>query len=215
MFAKPRPKKSLLPPPNKKRKTTSAVEEVNFDFDARHEYLTGFHKRKQQRIKNAQEEAAKREKQEKLETRRQAREDRKREVEEHVQTVNRMLRESGAIPDEPEGSDEEDEGEEWEGLPDPPSVDIVDQEEEYIDEDRYTTVTVESVAVSRDGFEKPPQAGDEEDEAEKGADQKEADENESKPKQPKKKKKKFRYETKIERQLTEKKRKIKSRGGRS
>jgi ribosomal RNA-processing protein 17 len=71
MFAKPRQKKPLLPPPNKKRKTTSAVEEVNFDFDARHEYLTGFHKRKQQRIKNAQEEAAKRERQEKLETRRQ------------------------------------------------------------------------------------------------------------------------------------------------
>lgn len=71
MFAKPRPKKSLLPPPSKKRKTTSTVEEVTFDNDARHEYLTGFHKRKQQRIKHAQEEAAKRERQEKLETRKQ------------------------------------------------------------------------------------------------------------------------------------------------
>jgi hypothetical protein len=70
---KPRPKKSPLPPPSKKRKATSAVEEVNFDFDARHEYLTGFHKRKQQRIKNAQEEAAKRERLEKLEIRKQVR----------------------------------------------------------------------------------------------------------------------------------------------
>jgi ribosomal RNA-processing protein 17 len=73
MFAKPRPKKSILPPPSKKRKMTSAVEEVNFDFEARQEYLTGFHKRKQQRIKNAQEEAAKRARQEKLEMRKQVR----------------------------------------------------------------------------------------------------------------------------------------------
>lgn len=73
MFAKPRPKKSVLPPQYKKRKAASAVEEVNFDFDARQEYLTGFHKRKQQRIKNAQEEAAKRARQEKLDMRKQVR----------------------------------------------------------------------------------------------------------------------------------------------
>lgn len=73
MFAKPRPKKSILPPPSKKRKTTSAVEEINFDDDARQEYLTGFHKRKQQRIKHAQEEAVKRARQDKLETRKQVR----------------------------------------------------------------------------------------------------------------------------------------------
>lgn len=129
-----------------------------------------------------------------------------------------MLRESGAIPDEAQESGAEDEGEEWEGLPDAPSVEIVDQEEEYIDEDRYTTVTVESVAVSRDGFEKPPQVEEDEEDANEGADlkeNKEGDETESKTKLPKKKKKKFRYETKIERQLTEKKRKIKSRASRS
>ena len=73
MFAKPRPKKSLLPPPSKRRRTESAVEEISFDNDARHEYLTGFHKRKQQRIKHAQEEAAKRAHEEKLETRKQVR----------------------------------------------------------------------------------------------------------------------------------------------
>lgn len=69
MFAKPRPKKSILPPPTKKRKATPAVAEINFDFDARHEYLTGFHKRKQQRIKHAQEEAARKVRQERIETR--------------------------------------------------------------------------------------------------------------------------------------------------
>lgn len=71
MFAKPRVKKSILPPPSKKRKSTSAIEEISFDNDARQEYLTGFHKRKLQRIKHAQEEAAKRARQEKLETRKQ------------------------------------------------------------------------------------------------------------------------------------------------
>ena len=71
MFAQPRPKKDLLPPPVKKRKTEHTIEEINFDNDARHEYLTGFRKRKQQRIKRAQEEAEKRAKEERRELRKQ------------------------------------------------------------------------------------------------------------------------------------------------
>lgn len=73
MFAKPRPKKNLLPPPSKKRKIVHSIAEISFDNDARQEYLTGFHKRKQQRIKRAQEEAATRAREEKLETRKQVR----------------------------------------------------------------------------------------------------------------------------------------------
>lgn len=71
MFAKPRPKKSILPPPSKKRKATHTVEEISFDNNARQEYLTGFHKRKVQRQKHAQEEAAKRAREEKIEFRKQ------------------------------------------------------------------------------------------------------------------------------------------------
>lgn len=70
MFAKPRPKKSLLPPPPKKRKVF-AIEEISFDNSAREEYLTGFHKRKVQRQKHAQEEAAKTARAEKIEMRKQ------------------------------------------------------------------------------------------------------------------------------------------------
>lgn len=70
MFAKPRPKKSLLPPPPKKRKVF-AIEEISFDNSAREEYLTGFHKRKVQRQKHAQEEAAKTARAEKIEFRKQ------------------------------------------------------------------------------------------------------------------------------------------------
>lgn len=71
MFAKPRPKKPILPTHSKKRKATHAVEEVTFDNSARQEYLTGFHKRKVQRQKHAQEEAAKRAREEKIEFRKQ------------------------------------------------------------------------------------------------------------------------------------------------
>lgn len=185
---------------------TAAVEEVNFDFEARQEYLTGFHKRKQQRIKNAQEEAAKRARQEKLELRKQIREERKRDVEEHVQTVNRLLQESEAAGAVEQESDEEDG--EWDGFPDQPELDIVDHEEEYIDEDRYTTVTVESVSVTRDGLHKPQVDGKDNEEDKKVEEPKE-DQKAKSRREPKKKKKKFRYETKFERQLTDKKQRIK------
>jgi hypothetical protein len=71
MFAQPRPKKSILPPPVKRRKTEHTVEEIAFDNDARLEYLTGFRKRKLQRIKRAKEEAEKKAKEEKRELRKQ------------------------------------------------------------------------------------------------------------------------------------------------
>lgn len=59
-------------PMSKKRKLTK-VEEVNFDADARHEFLTGFRKRKQQRIKHAQEAAEKRAREEKRQDRKMVR----------------------------------------------------------------------------------------------------------------------------------------------
>lgn len=76
MFARPRPKKSVLPPQIKKRKFQHAIEEINFDNDARSDYLTGFHKRKVHRIKQAQDEAAKRAREEKIEIRKQVRQPR-------------------------------------------------------------------------------------------------------------------------------------------
>ena len=61
-----------MPPPSKRRKTTTTAEVV-FDPAARQEYLTGFHKRKQARIKHAQEIAVKREKEEKRRDREEVR----------------------------------------------------------------------------------------------------------------------------------------------
>ena len=58
-----------LLPPRKKRKPASAIEEITFDLRAREDYLTGFHKRKLQRIKHAKEEAAKKDREEKINAR--------------------------------------------------------------------------------------------------------------------------------------------------
>jgi ribosomal RNA-processing protein 17 len=121
-----------------------------------------------------------------------------------------MLREAGAaVPDLEEEGSEEDESEEWDGFPDRPELEIIDHEEEYIDEDRYTTVTVESVNVSRDGLSKPELPGEDSDAEGKAAAATEAKED-SKPTRPKKKKKKFRYESKIERQISNVKQKAKN-----
>jgi len=70
IFNHPRPKKSLLPP-SKKRKTEHKIPEINFDFSAREEYLTGFHKRKVQRHKQAVLENEKKAKEERVVMRRQ------------------------------------------------------------------------------------------------------------------------------------------------
>lgn len=71
IFNHPRPKKSTLPPPPKKRKTDHKIEEISFDFEKREDYLTGFHKRKVARMKQAQAEGERKAKEEKIEMRKQ------------------------------------------------------------------------------------------------------------------------------------------------
>ena len=148
------------------------------------------------------------------------RDERKKAVEDHVETVNRLLKEArkaGTSDTESEG--EEEDGDAFGGFPDEP-IQPVDLEEEYIDEDKYTTVTIEAVNVDKDGMHKPDAEegdDDEEDDDEDGEGKKagkakeDAAPEKSKKEWPKKpKKKKFRYETKIERKLTEAKRKVKA-----
>ena len=54
---------------SKRRKGELAIEEITFDPTARQEYLTGFHKRKLQRAKHAQDLAAKKEREGRIENR--------------------------------------------------------------------------------------------------------------------------------------------------
>ncbi|EOD51980.1 protein required for cell viability rrp17 [Neofusicoccum parvum] len=217
----------MAPPPRKRAKTgqQKQIEEITFDNSARAEYLTGFSKRKQARIKHAQEQAVKREKEERVAQRKE----RKQDLEAHVAEVNRLLKQ--ANPDSASSSEDEDEdgsGGEWNGIEDEkPQEEIVDHEEEYVDEDKYTTVTVETVDIDRDGFKKRSEAGEESEENGSDEGSKEDDEEDTtekkangkrvwtkeKPKvdRPKKKKKKFRYESKSERKVTRDKQRTKNR----
>ncbi len=145
----------------------------------------------------------------------QIREERKQAVEDHVQAINKILREAeyaGTSDKNRDGSDEE-----WSGLPDTDVPEApIDLEEEYIDEDRYTTVTVEAVSVDRDGLHKPELQQSSEDEAEEegGAEkQAEKEDDAKRPKHPTKKKKKFRYENKFERAVEARKQRAKRSKG--
>ncbi|KAF2810413.1 uncharacterized protein BDZ99DRAFT_520483 [Mytilinidion resinicola] len=204
-----------MKPPAKRQKTVP-VAEITFDFAAREEYLTGFHKRKLARAKNAQEEAAKKAKEEKVEARRMIRQQRKEDLERHVNEVNALLKKASAdLNGGGEETDDDEDEDEWEGIAEelPPPI---DREEEYIDEDKYTTVTVESVDISKSGFSKPEEDGG----TQEGGDAASKEPNSKKrvwtkdnphKDKPKKRKVKFRYETKSERKVTRFKERSKNR----
>lgn len=139
----------------------------------------------------------------------QLRDGRKAELEKHVQKIDTMV--AKAL-----GSDSDEESKvDVEPLNEIGDVEKVDHEEEYVDDDRFTTVTVEAVDVSRDGLHKVIQEEDPEnpDNAELGntmttngaekAQNGRVRQRKAPPAGVKKtKKKKFRYETKAERKVT-------------
>lgn len=134
--------------------------------------------------------------------------------------------------DEEEGHGDEnndDDDDEWGGIEDaaPAVPAFVDHEEEYVDEDKYTTVTVEAVDIDRDGMhalsgrhtsdsEAASEDGGEADADEKttkttkttktaknnGHGQADDGTERKREKERPTKKKKFRYESKIERALS-------------
>ena len=107
----------------------------------------------------------------------------------------------------------------WEGIEDGGEKNAA-QEDEYVDEDKYTTVTVEAMAE--------PTGDDDEEEAARVQRKIAADEAANKAKattkkrpwlgpdgKPKPKKKKFRYESKAERSMTRKKQKTKNQAAKA
>lgn len=60
-------------PPKKRRRVSHNTEEIIFNVEEREDYLSGFHKRKVQRQKQAKAEALKREREEKLAARKHVR----------------------------------------------------------------------------------------------------------------------------------------------
>jgi ribosomal RNA-processing protein 17 len=138
----------------------------------------------------------------------QLREDRRVQFEEHVRAVKQLLKESETAGHE---DDQVIEGDmEWDGIEDKPALgEFEDQEQEYIDDDRFTTVTIESVSVTRDGLEKPNLEDEDEDQRQGRANEDNRSAPASRPPQqqqakkpPPPKHKKFRYESKHERKKT-------------
>jgi len=149
-------------------------------------------------------------------------------LERHVREVNALLRPTIESDASQDSEAEHLSGEEWNGLEDvtPPPV---DHEAEYIDEGKYTTVTVEAVDVSKEGLHKADdQARQDPSDPESGtkvtagatttsASEKVAkrgwtkEKLKDRPDKPKKKRKKFRYEGKAERKFTRMKEESKNR----
>ena len=147
----------------------------------------------------------------------QLRAGRKADLEKHVAEVNSLLqRELDSDlhpPGEEDGISEKDEQSQLNGTTKASDADL---EAEYPDEDRYTTVTVETVEVSRDGLYKTRE--DEVLGCDAGADQEITSESKSAAQgripggtpllskarslDPKRKKRKFKYESKAERKTT-------------
>lgn len=232
-----------MAPHVKRRKLTSAVEEITFDPVARHEFLTGFHKRKMQRVRQAQEYAQKKAREERrLERKKvssfcvamlvlfrqdqfpdfssslQVREERAAEYQRILEETRKRIEKDVNSDTESGSANDSGEEEEWQGFDEPPPVDY---EAEYIDEDKYTTVTVEEMDPSREALYKTETNGtdgessdQDEDSAgavDSGRSSSAQEKGDKKTDKPKKKRKKFRYESKAERLLNQQKERLAKR----
>jgi ribosomal RNA-processing protein 17 len=145
------------------------------------------------------------------------REERKRELQNHVAAISNTGEPAEQDSEGSSSAGEEDVKSEGDRKSSPPEV---DHEAEYVDEDRYTTVTVEAMDLSKDesneAREELPEKLIRPDRTEAGAGKEVEDGNDKSKKQGKriwtkknpqdattvKKKKKFRYENKAERKIT-------------
>lgn len=156
------------------------------------------------------------------------REQRQEDLENHVKAVKTAIRKAQGLDSEDDDDDEDEDA--WEGFEAVGDAQSSEQaadvahEDEYIDEDRYTTVTVEPMALGSDEEE---EEGDEDSDDEEASGTKKADGTVSgadatkkkriwtknKPATDKKKvkKKKFRYETKAERKSDRTRQRLKNK----
>nr|OQO25674.1 hypothetical protein B0A51_04793 [Rachicladosporium sp. CCFEE 5018] len=215
-----------MPPPLKRQKLSSSKNpsktlqpsEILFNPTARQDYLTGFHKRKVARADRARELAQKKDKEEKVLARKQLREQRKEDLSQHVAEFQRELQRMNEDVEKAasEAGDDEPGSEQGEDV----QVEQV-QESEYVDEVKYTTVTVSAMDETPTDDELDASAALKASEAKLKAetDAKELEEKRKKRPwlkekpddgKPKAKKKKFRYESKHERRETRNKQKAKN-----
>lgn len=131
------------------------------------------------------------------------REQRKTDLQAHLKEFNHELRKQNPdLPSESESEDDDAEEATFEGFG---AVDDIDgQEDEYVDEDKYTTVTVEAMGGSDDEEKEPYKPKPEDDPTLFAKPKKRPMTKEGKEK---KKSRNFRYETKAERKTTRDKQK--------
>ncbi|KAK5113914.1 hypothetical protein LTR85_010447 [Meristemomyces frigidus] len=209
-----------MAPVFKRRKLDSKqVEEITFDPSARQEYLTGFHKRKVARKETAREQAIKREKEERVTQRQQIRKERKEDLEKHVREVDEVLRKQNPDMSDADSDADGKTAEGWGGIAEdgaPAQEGAGHEDAEYVDEDKYTTVTVEAMG-DPNAEDNDKAAKDDAAKAAAAAAAKTSKEGAKKriwsklgaDGKPKPKKPKFRYESKAERQQTRQKQKQK------
>ena len=143
----------------------------------------------------------------------QLREGRKADLQKHIEAVKAILKGNKKMEVGNSGnSDDEQEVEEDERAEESPWIDC---EEEYIDEDKFTTVTVEAVDVNRDGLKRVHDDTEEnlkgqddsahrvrDDVAKRTSSWKQAAPEGPKPITSKARKKNFKYESKADRKVT-------------
>lgn len=114
-----------------KRSKEFGVTDVEFNKDDRLQYLTGFHKRKLQRQKKAQEFHQEQERLAKIEQRREMREERKRQMEENLKQFRKGLDLEAEIDESVEGDDDGSKKNEEGGNDDGDSTEFENAEEWY------------------------------------------------------------------------------------
>lgn len=156
----------------------------------------------------------------------QLREERKAILERHIQEVNDFIQplQDGESTRESESEPDSSEEASWDGISEPPRL---DHKAEYVDEDRYTTVTIEAMDVSKEGLHKADEHRRNEDTVEEGSQGRSnrameevknlgekrkwtREKPQDKLDRPKKKKKKFRYESHGERKIARVKEKMRN-----
>lgn len=214
----------MAPPPKRRRiaPLKQIPQELTFDPSARQEYLSGFSKRKTARKEAAREQAIKRDKEERVKERAQLRAQRKEDLKAHVEAVDAEVRKQRGVFEDAESQSE---GEvEWgDGEGDIVQDNDGEEEEEYVDEEKFTTVTIEPMGMltddiddelEREGLAKKlaaETAQAEKEYAEKNRKLKPWEKPRWDGKEKKKNKvKKFRYETKAERSISRMKQKSKN-----
>ena len=152
----------------------------------------------------------------------QIREERKAEFERAVEIHRAQMEELNASSGDEDDKSGEEDGEEWNGIAEPEPVDY---EAEYVDEDKYTTVTVEEIDLAKgrglgDENESESEQSGDEGKGEGGDSQSKKDGETKKrriwtkenpnPTKKRKKKRNFKYESRDERKVSRAKERAKN-----